>query len=236
MAIYDLQMTSWWLIFNDEMIKDWWWSSNWKPNKKKRFQNVQKKNSLMLSDFSTPNLTLKLIGMNWRLLLKSLAKLLRYDVIKFCWQILVTNFADTESFRIGKLTNWCVMVTRTTIGLLIMMNLSIWWSVFQFLNKTISDWPSNQMSVWTWIPPVLDFGLIRLKPVRSDSKSRNIQLLIYYILFIQISWRHKSTQVRIWWRHLRWWRHQHTCVPNSIPFIFFEMKNLQIFSFWPSFK
>lgn len=162
-----------------------------------------------------------------------------------CWRnrwgmtsshVLVTYFGDILFFRIGKLTNWCVMVTRTTIGLLIMMNLSIWWSVFQFLNKTISDWPSNQMSVWTWIPPVLDFGLIRLKPVRSDSKSRNIQLLIYYILFIQISWRHKSTQVRIWWRHLRWWRHQHTCVSNSIPFIFFEMKNLQIFSFWPSFK
>ena len=158
------------------------------------------------------------------------------ETVEVWRHILVTHFGDILFFRIGKLTNWCVMVTRTTIGLLIMMNLSIWWSVFQFLNKTISDWPSNQMSVWTWIPPVLDFGLIRLKPVRSDSKSRNIQLLIYYILFIQISWRHKSTQVRIWWRHLRWWRHQHTCVPNSIPFIFFEMKNLQIFSFWPSFK
>ena len=182
MAIYDLQMTSWWLIFNDEMIKDWWWSSNWKLNKKKRFQNVQKKNSLMLSDFSIPNLTQKLIGMNWKLLLKLLAKLLRYDVIKnfddkFCWHILMTFLFS----RIGKLTNWCVMVTRTTIGLLIMMNLSIWWSVFQFLNKTISDWPSNQMSVWAWIPPVLDFGLIRLKPVRSDSKSRNIQLLIHSV-------------------------------------------------------
>ena len=102
MAIYDLQMTSWWLIFNDEMIKDWWWSSNWKLNKKKRFQNVQKKNSLMLSDFSIPNLTQKLIGMNWKLLLKLLAKLLRYDVIiyfgdKFWWHF---YFLGLGSWRI----------------------------------------------------------------------------------------------------------------------------------------